>query len=406
MSELDDAKGIELVQNTLDKMEELLTTSQNQPERDFLKMRSHAFSKMLKAFEIKDEKKRKDAIREAFVSVAPEQKAFFQKYIQSSQLRGAVLAFQDLAQERMYLEQYPEKQLERKAHEAKIVSLSKQLITLYDNPNLDVQTKAEFVALDKIGLLPQEMIESLRGFATADSPFLSASTPDLSEKASLRRARQDGAEVDFSQLMMNGVAGGYAPLSLPVYVQLKGSIEGSKDTRDLTGVAVCKFDHMLVGVIHGYANASKNSDSTLNHNETSAVISRSFGNAYLEGQAGFIHSTINQQDISGERYQLSAGYDFEYLTPFVQASTRNLNAVNEHSVQAGCEVDVLNLVTDQYKLSTRMTLKGGYHSFKGAVGSVEGSGTIQLNDGLKLDAALNLAGREESSARIGFSIDQ
>lgn len=78
----------------------------------------------------------------------------------------------------------------------------------------------------------------------------------------------------------------------------------------------------------------------------------------------------------------------------------------EHAAYAGCELDVVNIVTDSYGLSGRLTVKGGYHSFKGAVGSIEGSGAIQLNDGLKIETAINLAGGEASGARIGFSIEQ
>lgn len=284
-----------LFKESITRLQSLLSTSTNQQEQDFLQMHSNAFSKMLKAFEIKNEEKRMDAIREDFVSLAPEQRTFVQKYIQSTQLRSVFLALQDLAQEKMYLEQHSEKQSERKAHEEKAKSIAKQMIALYDNPNLDAQTKAEFAALDKIGMFSKEIIESLRHFANSSPSPQSSEVPSLSEKVSLRRARQEGASLDFSQLMVNGVAGSQVALSTPMYVQLKGSVEGSKNTEDLTGVAVYKFDNTLVGVIHGYANASSDPHSTLNHNETSAVVSRSFGKAYLEGQGGVCKLHIKSQ---------------------------------------------------------------------------------------------------------------
>lgn len=282
----------------------------------------------------------------------------------------------------------------------------KEFLAFYSSSSHDSLTKSEIKALDELGFLTTNDIQNIRRFAYPGSKPLSAETPNLSDDVSLRRARQGSASADFSKLMLNGVAGGYARLSLPVYVQLKGAIENSKETNDLTGTVVYKVNNTLVGMIHGHANASYNTSTSLNHNESSVVISHSFGKTYLEGQAGFIHSTINQQDISGERYQLSAGYDFEYLTPFVQASTRNLNAVNEHSVQAGCEVDVMNLVTDQYKLSTRMTLKGGYHSFKGTVGSVEGTFELGLNSGVTIQTGFKLNNNNESAAKISVSFDQ
>lgn len=126
----------------------------------------------------------------------------------------------------------------------------------------------------------------------------------------------------------------------------------------------------------------------------------------MKGRAGFVNSTLNHSAVNGERYQVSMGYDFDAVTPFVQAAVRNLNNINEHAAYVGCELDVMNIVADSYTLSGQLTVKGGYHSFKGVIGSVEGSGAIQLNDGLKIDVALNVAGGEESTARIGFSVDQ
>ena len=406
MSEPDEAKQIELAQKLTDTMEAFLTTSQTQQERDFLQMYIKTFNKTPEIVKTTAKDQRPEAVYRLFLSLKEQQALFARKYIQSPQFRSLILQLQASTLEKTELDRHPEKVEERDANKAKVTDLTRKFLALYDDPNLDERTRKEFAAMDAIGILPKSFIESMRESIMAQTEPLSAETPNLSDDVSLRRARQGGSSADFSQLMLNGVAGGYAPLSLPVYVQLKGTIENSKETKDLTGTVMYKLNNTLVGMIHGHANTSNNTFTSLNHNESSVVISHSFGKAYLEGQAGFIQSTINQQNVSGDRYQLSAGYDFEYFTPFVQASTRNLNAVNEHFVQAGCEVDVANLVTDLYKLSTRMTLKGGYHSFKGTVGSVEGTFEFGLNSGVTIQTGFKLFNNNDSAAKICVSFEQ
>lgn len=221
MSERDEAKQQEIAQKVLDQYQSLLKTSTNQQERDLLQMYVNSFDKMVETYKIADKTKRGLAIQQVFAELVPE-------YIQSTQLRSLVLQLQSLSQEKMDLEQYPEKQLERKAHEEKARTTAKKMLALYDNPNLDAQTKAEFAAMDEIGILPKSMIDSMRRFVASTPEELSSEAPLLSEKVSLRRARQDGASVDLSQLMFNGVAGSQAQLGLSMYVQLKGSVENQK----------------------------------------------------------------------------------------------------------------------------------------------------------------------------------
>lgn len=329
---------------------------------------------------------------------------FVNRYVQSPQLKGSLTKYIEAENDilvRVTFEGEPFKgSLKEKAlKEAQKVALDEIKARFQSD-------KSELLFLEKLGLLPPDVSQMVKA-SLAPAAALSAGVPNLSERVSLRGARVGGATVDLSQLMVNGVAGSQAALSMPMYVQLKGSVEGaSKATQDLTGVAVYKFDNTLVGIIHGYANTSNSSYSTLNHNETSAVVSRSFGKAYIEGQAGFVNSKLNQHAISGERYQVSFGYDFDTVTPFVQATTRSLKNHAEYATYVGCELDVMNVTADAYTLSGRLTVKGGYHSFKGTVGAVEGSGVLQLKDGVKVEAGLNLAGEETSTARIGFSIDQ
>lgn len=407
MSETDKTKQEAAARKMLSEYKALLGTSTDPQERELLQMITTALDKALEIEKISDESERIVASHRIFAELVPEQRAFMRKYIQSDQLRNLILQIQDVSRERSELVLHPEKKAEMQALEGKSKELAKQMIALYDNPDLDAQTRAEFAALDDIGLLSKAEIESLRRFAASEPmPQLSSGAPSLSEKASLRSARRNGAEVDFSQLTVSGVSGTQVKLSLPIHLKLKGSFDGSKSTQDLTGVAVYKFNNTLVGLIHGYANESNNPNSYLNHHESSAVISQLFGKAYIEGQVGFVKSETNRAEVKGERYQIALGYDFEAVTPFVQATVRNLNNLTEQAAYAGCEFDIMNVVTNGYTVSGHLTLKGGYHSFKGSVGSVEGLASLELNSGLNIQAGLNVSNQDTPHAKLSFSLNQ
>jgi|GEM_PF-3020167 len=407
MSEHDSKKQEAAVTKMLSEYNALLSTSTDPQEQDFLQMYIRAFDKVLETYKISDESERMVAQQGVLAEMAPEQRAFVQKYVQSVQLRSLLLQFQEAAQERNNLSLYPEKVSEMAALEIKTRELQKQLIALYDNPDLDMQTKAEFAALDEFGMFPKSMIDQLRNsIASESAEALSSGAPSLSEKASLRSARRSDAKVDFSQLTVNGESGSQLNLQLPIHIKLKGSVNESKSTQGLTGVFAYKLNNTLIGLIHGYANESNNLNSSLNHHESSVVISRLFGKAYIEGQVGFVKSETYRYEVKGERYQIALGYDFQAFTPFVQATVRNLNDRTEQAAYAGCEFDIMNIVTNGYRISGHLTLKGGHHSFKGAVGSIEGSGSLKLNDGLNIQAGLTVSNQDTPHANFGFSINQ
>jgi hypothetical protein len=398
----------ELIKNTvskrLDTLEDLYHKSTNESEKRYLSI----WIEQVKAGQLRSDLSdisRDELARKSAFDFSNATAQFFAYYLQNKELRSYLDTYARVqtdillaemnrknSSSRATIEEYT---LKINALQSDAVKIQKKILEMYQDPKLSDYSRKEMEELKSLGLMPVEL-----------SPTPSAETPNLSESVSLRRARQGGASADFSQLRANGISGGATPLSLPMYVQLKGDIEGSKTTKGMTGLAVYKLNNTLVGMIHGYANASNNPHTSLSHNESSLVISQSFGQAYLEGQAGFIRSTTNQQEVSGQRYQLSAGYDFEHVTPFVQASARDIHNLNERSIQVGCEVEIMRLTTDQYTLSSHMMLKGGYHSLRGSIGSIEGAFELGLHNGVNMQAGFTTFNNATSTIQINISVDQ
>lgn len=397
---------VEIIKSTmskrLDTLEDLYHKSTNESEKRYLSIWIDLLKTSILTADLSDSSQDELARKSAFDFSTAQ---FFAYYLQNKELRSYLDTYARVqtdillaemnrknSSSRATIEEYTLKITELQSDAVKI---RKKILAMYQDPKLSDYYRKEMQELESLGLMPVEL-----------SPTPSAETPNLSESVSLRRARQGGASADFSQLRVNGVSGGYAPLSLPMYVQLKGTLEGSKETRDMTGLAVYKVNNTLVGMIHGYANASNNPHTYLSHNESSLVISHSFGRAYLEGQAGFIRSTTNQHEVFGQRYQLSAGYDFEHFTPFVQASARDIHNLNERSIQVGCEVEIMRLATDQYTLSSHMMLKGGYHSLRGSIGSIEGFFELGLHNGVNIQTGFTTFNNATAIVQINISVDQ
>ncbi len=82
----------------------------------------------------------------------------------------------------------------------------------------------------------------------ADSPT------DTSDSASTLAALKGKSGMDATSLMMNGVSGSHVDLGLPVYVQLKGSMDQGKSTTGMTGLVAYKLGNSVLGVIQSYAN--------------------------------------------------------------------------------------------------------------------------------------------------------
>lgn len=75
-----------------------------------------------------------------------------------------------------------------------------------------------------------------------DSP---AAPTDSSGSTSALAALKGKSGVDTTQLMVNGISGSHVDLGLPMFVQLKGSVDQSKATTGMTGLVAYKVGNSV-----------------------------------------------------------------------------------------------------------------------------------------------------------------
>jgi hypothetical protein len=208
-------------------------------------------------------------------------------------------------------------------------------------------------------------------------------------------------------LTVNGVPGSHVDLGLPVFVQLKGSVDQGKSTNLTTGTVAYKLGNTLIGAIQTYSNSGSGFGHDGRQLETSIVASQNFNNFFMEFQLGSISATdVHFKDWSGSRAQFTVGIDTPWVSPFVQVSYRNLNDQPDTAVYGGLEVDLSEFRTDGYTVSTHLLTKAGYSNLKGTTGAVEWSGTLTLNSGLSFSTNLTLGTVAEPSAGINIQFTQ
>jgi hypothetical protein len=247
--------------------------------------------------------------------------------------------------------------------------------------------------------------------ALAQDPFFSQffrpqTLPDATGSVSLLAARTGKTGLDAVRLTVNGVPGSHMDLGLPVFVQLKGSVDQGKSTNLTTGTVAYKLGNTLVGAILTYSNSGSGFGVDGRQLETSIVASHSFGSFFIEGQLGSISATdVHFKDWSGSRAQLTVGIDTSWVSPFIQVSYRNLNNQSDTAVYGGLEVDLSEFRTDGYTVSTHLLTKAGYSNVKGTTGAVEWSSTLTLNSGVSFSTNFTLGTAAEPSAGLTFKLD-
>jgi hypothetical protein len=100
---------------------------------------------------------------------------------------------------------------------------------------------------------------------------------DTSGSVSTLAALKGTTGVNATQFTMNGISGSLVDLGLPVYVQLKGSMDQGKSTDGATGLVAYKLGNSVVGVIQSYANSGTGFTDNSRHTESSIVAAHSFG---------------------------------------------------------------------------------------------------------------------------------
>lgn len=253
----------------------------------------------------------------------------------------------------------------------------------------------------------QVFIDALKADPFFKQFFEPAALPDGSGSVSLLSARKGSTGADATSFNVNGVSGAKVELGLPLYVQLKGSVDHGKSTNLTTGTVTYKLSNTVVGALQSYANAGAGFGTDGCQLETSVVASHSFGPLFIEGQLGSVSATdVRFKDWSGVRSQLTLGVDTAWGSPFVQVTHRDFGDRTDMATYAGLEVDLSELKAESYSFSTHVLTKIGHHSVHGLTGAVEGSGALTLNSGLSFSTNLTLATAAEPSARLNFTLER
>lgn len=246
--------------------------------------------------------------------------------------------------------------------------------------------------------------------ALKEDPFFGKNpvTPsDTSGSTSALAALKGTSGVDGTQFTMNGVAGSQVDLGLPMYVQLRGSVDQGKSTTGLMGLVAYRLGNSVVGMIQSYANSGTGFNDDSRQLETSMVAAHSFGLMFVEGQFGSVSaSNVNFNDWSGVRSQVRLGIDTPFGAPFVQLTHRDFEHTSDTAGYVGFEIANTEFKADTYAFSTSLLTKVGHHSLHGATGSIDWTAALTLNNGIAFNTQLTLGSALESKAAFNLSIDR
>jgi hypothetical protein len=230
---------------------------------------------------------------------------------------------------------------------------------------------------------------------------------DSSGSTSALAALNGKSGIDSTQLMMNGVSGSHVDLGLPVYVQLKGSMDQGKSTTGMTGLVAYKLGNSVLGVIQSYANSGTGFTADSRHLESSIIAAYSFGLMFVEGQFGSVSATdVNFKNWSGVRSQLRLGIDTPFGAPFVQLTHRDFRHTSDTAGYMGFEIANTEFKADTYAFSTSLLTKVGHHSVHGSTGSIDWTAALNLNSGAAFTTNLTLGSAAESKAAFNLSLDR
>ena len=230
---------------------------------------------------------------------------------------------------------------------------------------------------------------------------------DSSGATSALSALKGKSGVDATQLMVNGISGSTVDLGLPIYVQLKGSVDQGKSTTGMTGLVAYKLGNSVLGVIQSYANSGTGFNTDSRQLESSIIAAHSFGLVFVEGQFGSVSaSDVNFKDWSGLRSQVRFGVDTPFGAPFVQLTHRDFGSTSDTAGYVGFEIATTEFKADTYSFSTSLLTKVGHHSIHRTTGSIDWTAALNLNSGVAFNTNLTLGSALESKAAFNLSLDR
>lgn len=238
-----------------------------------------------------------------------------------------------------------------------------------------------------------------------EAPVAPADTSGLASGLAALKGRLG---MDATSLMVNGISGSQVDLGLPMYVQLKGSLDHGKSTTGMTGLVAYKLGNSVLGVVQSYSNSGTGFNAYSRQLESSVIAAHSFvGLMFVEGQFGSVSATdVNFKNWSGVRSQVRLGVDTPFGAPFVQLTHRDFGLTSDTAGYVGFELATTEFKADTYAFSTSLLTKVGRHSVHGATGSIDWTAALNLNSGVAFNTNLTLGSTLESKAAFNLSLDR
>lgn len=206
------------------------------------------------------------------------------------------------------------------------------------------------------------------------APALGMDMSDVSTRGSRMLSGMDTSSFSF-----NGQSGLFYAMKAPVMMQLDG------DEQDFTGVASTRVGSTVLGVIHSHGRV----------NESSALVSCSVKDIFLEGQVGAIEE--------GYRTSLKLGVDTAFASPFVQLAQRKSGEVSETRAVIGVEAAQLTFKTDSGHISNNIVLKGGIVDWGNSFGTLSFNSTAKLSEVVSLRCNLDVGSLPKAQVSLGIS---
>ncbi len=244
-------------------------------------------------------------------------------------------------------------------------------------------------------------------------------------KGSLRAARRGVSGIDVSAFRLNGQRSEKVIFNVPLFVKLDGFVESEKSI-NATGIVATKLGNTIVGISYAYANDGVGFLSNSFQSETSIIASHSFGALFIEAQFGAVNAeNVKKSDFSGNRTQITLGFDTTHISPFVQVLHRSFergglvrSQALDTMVSLAIDMALVNYAADTYTIDTYLTAKAGFarevmtgpdlnlgNSSK-FNGSLEFSGTLSLNSGVSFSTNLEFGRVNASGASLNMSLSR
>jgi hypothetical protein len=191
----------------------------------------------------------------------------------------------------------------------------------------------------------------------------------LGSDISTRDMRVNNGVINYQNLALNQRSGAKVFTRLPLSLALKGNVNNLK-TESFQGAISSQIGKTTIGVTYAYVNQGEgfNLDDSF-ASESSLLVSRSFGDVFVEAKIGLINSqNIFDIDTSGSRTHFKLGIDTCYVSPFIQWTETNLNtgkkSLKSRKTFVGLDFGAADLQCGSAWISNSLLIKGGLNQNK------------------------------------------